>query len=227
MTAVKEPEITRKTVKKPSGTKRTVKEASSLVSPSMLQSSVHAVTASLISPSVPRLSVEDVLEVFASVRNTRPPLPHLPFQVVPSGPHNVSITPPPYAFDGKTANVFCRSVCFERHILCDLTHWFALLSPCRWPLCSDETANEEDPVASSRLCAKSQSIYTPLSMENPRAKVLSAITKVLSVITCSDAVLCTRSGTPTRRSLDNGMLACHNHMIQDEFISRVLLKSIV
>jgi hypothetical protein len=112
MTAVKKPEITRKTVKKPSGTKRTVKQASSLVSPSMLQSSLHAATSSLISPSVPRLSVEDVLEVFASVRNTRPPLPHLPFQVVPSGPHDVSISPPHYAFDGTTVNVYC-SVCSE------------------------------------------------------------------------------------------------------------------
>lgn len=99
---VKKPEITRKTVKKPPATKRTVKKAASLISPSVLHPSVHASTASLGSPSVPRLSIEDAQEVFASVRNTRPLPPHLPFRVVPSGPHDVSISPPRYAFDGTT-----------------------------------------------------------------------------------------------------------------------------
>lgn len=125
---VKTPEIARKTVKKPPATKRTVKKAASLISPSVPHPSVHAVTASLGFPSVPRLSVEDVLEVFASVRNTRPPPPHLPFQVIPSGPHDFSISPPRYAFDGTTANIYC-SVCFGSHILRDLTHWFAHCRP--------------------------------------------------------------------------------------------------
>lgn len=58
----------------------------------------------LSSPIASRLSEDVVRDLLACVLYNQPFPPHLPFQVIPPGPHVLHVAPPPFAFNGMTAN---------------------------------------------------------------------------------------------------------------------------